>query len=154
MPPKTAEGDSLLLRVTTAAGAVVHESAIQLGTEQPAALPRPASGAPRWSDDGNKIVIQGRGFAAVFDRAKGDFDAADPRHACAVLSFPTIHVTRYDFGDLNGPNSPPYAVFPGPASRSFEAARKHCRPRRAVRRWLYGHSPPGAFRAPVLMPPR
>jgi hypothetical protein len=37
-----------------------------------------------------------------------------------VLSFPTVHVTRYDFGDLNGPNSPPYTVFPEAASRRFE----------------------------------
>ena len=56
----------------------------------------------------------------MFDRAKGDFDPADPRHTCAVHSFPTLHVTRYDFGDLNGPNSPPYAVFPDAKTRHFE----------------------------------
>ena len=88
--------------------------------KRPPPLPRPASGAPRWSDDGRKIVIQGKGFAAVFDRAKGDFDSADPRHTCAVKAFPAVHVTRYDFGDLNGPNSPPYAVFPDAKTRRFE----------------------------------
>ena len=86
-----------------------------------ASAPALPPGAPRWSDDGNKIIIQGKGFAAVFDRAKGDFDPADPRHTCAVNSFPTIHVTRYDFGDLNGPNSPPYAVFPDAKTRRFES---------------------------------
>lgn len=121
LPSGTAEGDSLSLRVTSASGAVINESVVQLGSEKPVILPRPASGAPHCSDDGNKIVIQGKGFAAVFDRARGDFDPVDPRHTCAVKSFPTIHVTRYDFGDLNGPNSPPYAVFPDAKTRQFES---------------------------------
>ena len=121
LPSGTAAGEGIALRVTSASGAVINESLIHLGTEKPAALPRPASGAPRWSDDGRKIVIQGKGFAAVFDREKGDFDSTDPRHTCPVISFPTIHVTRYDFGDLNGPNSPPYAVFPDAKTRRFES---------------------------------
>jgi hypothetical protein len=108
VPVGTAEGDDLSLRVTAALGAVVNESVVHLGQKRAAPLPRPASGVPRWSDDGRRIVIQGRGFAAVFDRAKGDFDPTDPR------------VTRYDFGDLNGPNSPPYAVFPDAKTRRFE----------------------------------
>ncbi len=29
-------------------------------------------------------------------------------------------MTRYDFGDLNGPKSPPYAVFPDAKTRRFE----------------------------------
>jgi beta-galactosidase len=120
LPPGTAEGDALTLRVKSASGTVINESLIQLGAEKLAALPKPASGSPRWSDDGRKIVIQGHGFGAVFDRAKGDFDTADPRHKCAVNSFPTLHVTRYDFGDLNGPNSPPYAAFPDAKTRRFE----------------------------------
>ena len=57
----------------------------------------------------------------MFDRVKGDFDPTDPRHTCAVNSFPTIHVTRYDFGDLNGPNSPPYAVFPDARTRRVDS---------------------------------
>jgi beta-galactosidase len=117
LPASAAPGDSLLLRVTSPAGIVINESAIQLGPEKPATLPCPASGAPRWTDDGDKIVVQGNGFGMVFDRSKGDFDPADPRHHCAVNSFPTVHVTRYDFGDLNGPNSPPYAVFPDAKTR-------------------------------------
>ena len=121
VPSGTAEGDHLSLRVAGASGTVISESVIQLGSEKPVSLPQPTSGAPRWSDDGHKIVIQGKGFAAVFDRAKGDFDPADPRHTCAVSSFPTLHVTRYDFGDLNGPKSPPYAVFPDAKTRRLES---------------------------------
>jgi hypothetical protein len=117
LPPKTVEGDNISLRVTSASGTLIDESLIQLGSGKPAVLPRPASGAPQWSDDGQKVIIQGKGFAVVFDRAKGDFDPTDPRHTCAVKSFPAIHVTRYDFGDLNGPNSPPYAVIPDAKSR-------------------------------------
>ncbi|HOX59139.1 MAG TPA: glycoside hydrolase family 2 TIM barrel-domain containing protein [Candidatus Paceibacterota bacterium] len=120
VPGGTVEGDSLLLRVKAASGRLIHESAVQLGQAKPVPLPGPASGAPCWSDDGSTIVIQGKGYSAVFDRAKGDFDPADPRHNCAARSFPTLHVTRYDFGDLNGPNSPPYAVFPDAKTRRFE----------------------------------
>jgi beta-galactosidase len=120
VPPGTAEGDNLSLRVASGSGTVIDESVLHLGTENPVILPGPFSGAPRWSDDGHKILIQGKGFAAVFDRAKGDFDPTDPRHKCAANSFPTIHVTRYDFGDLNGPNSPPYAVFPDAKTRHVE----------------------------------
>jgi hypothetical protein len=57
----------------------------------------------------------------VLDRAKGDFEAYDPRHRCAVVSFPSLHLTRYDFGDLNGPNSPSYAVFPDRQTRRVES---------------------------------
>jgi hypothetical protein len=117
----TSEGDSISLRVTDASGTLIDDAVIHLGNEKPTTLPEPSTGAPRWTDDGNKIVIQGNGFGIVFDRAKGDFDPADPRHTCAVISFPTIHVTRYDFGDLNGPNSPPYAVFPDAKTRRFQS---------------------------------
>ena len=105
LPRGTAEGDDLFLRVTAASGVVVNESVLRLGRDKVAAPPRPASGAPRWSDDGNKLVIEGKGFAAVFDRAKGDFDPADARHRCALRSFPTIHVTRYEFGPFRSPKS-------------------------------------------------
>jgi beta-galactosidase len=121
LPPGTAEGDDLRLQVTAPSGTVVSESVIQLGKKATAALLRPTSGVPSWSDDGHKIVIQGDNFGMVFDRAKGDFDPADLRHTSAVISFPAIHVTRYDFGDLNGPNSPPYAVFPDAKTRRVES---------------------------------
>jgi beta-galactosidase len=120
VPSGTTGGDDLLLRVTAPSGTVIDESVIRLGTEKPVVVARPLPGAPRWREEGQKILIQGQGFAAVFDRAKGDFDAQDPRHTCAVRAFPTLHVTRYDFGDLNGPKSPPYAVFPDAKTRRLE----------------------------------
>jgi hypothetical protein len=120
VPAGTREGDELHLRVTAASGVSLTEAVVSLGKEKLLALPRPGAGPPRWSDDGDKVVVEGRGFTAVFSRSRGDFDPADPRHTCPVISFPRPHVTRYDFGDLNGPNAPPYAVFPDAATRKFE----------------------------------
>ncbi len=120
IPPGAVEGDTIRLRVTNPSGLLIDESIVWLGKEKNETLPKPSSGSPRWSEESGRIVIQGEGFTAVFDRAKGDFDPADPRHACAVSSFPAVHVTRYDFGDLNGPNSPPYAVFPDVKTRQVE----------------------------------
>jgi hypothetical protein len=120
IPRGTTSGEKLLLRVTGQQGAIIHESSIQLGEEKLTPSLKPFDGAPQWSEDGNKIIIQGQNFSAVFDRTKGDFDSSDSRHRCAVQAFPTLHLTRYDFGDLNGPNSPPYAVFPDAKTRRFE----------------------------------
>lgn len=120
IPRGTAPGEKILLHVTDQRGLIVHESSIQLGEAKPIPSLKPLAGAPQWTEDGNKIIIQGQNFSAVFDRTKGDFDSHDPRHRCAVQAFPTLHLTRYDFGDLNGPNSPPYAVFPDAKTRRFE----------------------------------
>ena len=120
VPKGTAEGDEIALRVATASGVVVDETVIYLGAEKKNRLPQPTSGAPHWVNEGQKVVIQGDGFNLVFDRSKGDFDPSDVRHTSAVISFPSMHVTRYDFGDLNGPNSPNYAVFPEAQTRRFE----------------------------------
>ena len=103
-------------------GRVVEECAIQLGPHWMRNTTKPQSRPPHLVDDGNKIVVQCDAFGLVFDKAKGDFDTADGRHTAAVVSFPSPHVTRYDFGDLNGPNSPPYAVFPEASTRQFERA--------------------------------
>jgi beta-galactosidase len=120
VPKGTVEGDEIVLHVTNAAGVVVEETAIQLGSEKKNTIPQLTSERPQWVDDGQKLVVQGRGFGLVFDRRKGDFDSTDARHSSAVTSFPSVHVTRYDFGDLNGPNSPNYAVFPEAQTRHFE----------------------------------
>ncbi len=115
------EGDQIHLRVTSSAGVIIDETCVQLGNRKSPPPPIPNSGAPNWAETDGKIVIKGNGFGMVLDRARGDFDAADPRHTCAVTSFPTLHVSRYDFGDLNGPKSPPYAVFPDANTRRVEA---------------------------------
>jgi beta-galactosidase/beta-glucuronidase len=119
IPAKTGAGEHLLLRVTSKSGTVINESSIQLGEAQSVPIPALA-GAPQWHEEGNKIIIEGKKFSAVFDRSTGDFDPTDSRHKIAVQSFPALHLTRYDFGDLNGPNSPPYAVFPNTKTRRVE----------------------------------
>jgi hypothetical protein len=118
--PGTAAGDQVRLRVTSPSGVLLDESSLWLGQERTEPLPLPVSGPPRWRDEGDKLLIQGDAFALVFDRASGDFAPGDARHHCAATSFPRVHVTRYDFGDMNGPHSPPYAVFPDPKTRHFE----------------------------------
>jgi beta-galactosidase len=120
VPSGTTAGDQLSLRVAAASGVLIDESSIQLGNKKTASPSMPTSGPPQVRSEASKVIIQGRNFGIVFDETKSDFAPGDPRHTCAVISFPTIHVTRYDFGDLNGPNSPPYAVFPEAGSRRLE----------------------------------
>jgi beta-galactosidase len=120
LPRGTAEGDPVALRVTTPAGALIEETVVQLGKERPTTLPRPSSGPLHQQEEQNLLVLQGKGFAVVFDRTKGEFVPTDPRHKCAAIAFPAPHVTRYDFGDLNGPKSPPYAIFPQASTRQVE----------------------------------
>src|SRR5208337_450247 len=70
--------------------------------------------------DGRLITIEGRGFSLVLDRTTGDFAAADPRHHAPVATFPSLHVTRHDFGDLE-PKKPHYAEFPDAKTRVIES---------------------------------
>ena len=121
LPAGVVEGDEIRLHVTSPAGAIIEETAIQLGEKKIAALPIPSAGTPDWTNAADKIVVMGKGFGIVLDKVKGDFDASDKRHTCAAISFPNMHVTRYDFGDLNGPKSPPYAVFPEAKTRHVES---------------------------------
>ena len=126
IPAGTPEGSMLLMRVTRDGGEIVNAT-ILLGKRKPAALPKPHAGAPKWSDDGKAITVQGKGYSFVLDRATGDFDAANPEHKCPLVSFPALHVTRHDFGDLNR-DKPPYAVFPDAKTRVVEGVAVTERP--------------------------
>ena len=66
------------------------------------------------------IAVEGKGFALVLDRATGDFDAANSKHKAPFATFPALHVTRHDFGDLDR-NKPPYAEFPDAKTRVVES---------------------------------
>src|SRR5690606_1923362 len=68
IPEKTASGEKLFLRVTFKDGTVINESSIQLGEPQSAPTIPALSGAPQWREEGNKIIIEGKRFSAVFDR--------------------------------------------------------------------------------------
>jgi hypothetical protein len=118
IPKGTPEGSTLLVHAINGGAEIVNAS-LSLGMRKPAPLPQPQAGAPKWSDDGKLIDIEGRGFSLVLDRATGDFDAASSKHKAPFASFPALHVTRHDFGDLNG-KKPPYAEFPDAKTRVVE----------------------------------
>jgi len=127
VPADTRPGQRLVLRCSDRAGRLVSAAAIALGEPEPVVVPRPRAGAPEWHDDGGKISLHGKGFALVFDRARAALDPQDPAHAAALVEAPALHLTRYDFGDLAGPKSEPYAVLPEPGTRVVEAVdvREH-----------------------------
>ncbi len=119
VPQGTKEGDRLTIRVTRG-DALVTVYDVTLGKKQQAAVPRPAGGAPDWTDDRKAILIEGNGYSLAIDRRTGQIDASNPKHKTAIKSYPALHVTRHDYGDLNGPKSPPYAVFPDAKTRVVE----------------------------------
>jgi hypothetical protein len=123
IPPGTPEGATLLVRVTNAGREIVNAT-LALGSRHAVSLPEPQADAPQWTDDGQHITIEGRGFSLVLDRATGNFEAANPRHQAPLKTFPSLHVTRHDFGDLAGyqkeKNKLPYAVFPDARTRVIE----------------------------------
>jgi beta-galactosidase len=115
----TPEGATLLVRAMNGRSEIVNAT-LSLGKRKPAPLPQPQAGAPKWSDDGKLITIVGRGFSLVLDRASGDFDATNPKHKAPMATFPALHVTRHDFGDLNS-KKPPYGEFPDAKTRVVES---------------------------------
>ncbi|MHB8866599.1 MAG: glycoside hydrolase family 2 protein [Pirellulaceae bacterium] len=120
MLPPDSSGQRLRLEVHAADGRLVNIASIELGPPPAHHLPQPHAGAPRIIEDGSTVVIQGRDFALVFDRQRGELVADDPRHQSACVRFPQPHLTRYDFGDLAGPHGKPYAVFPEEEKRVVE----------------------------------
>lgn len=119
VPAGTNAGDRITMS-TTNGHELINTLDIHLGKPKSIALPQPSAGTPNWHDDGTKTMIAGDGFSLVLDRARGDFDASDPSHKAPIMSFPILHLTRHDYGDLNGPNSPPYAVLPDAKTRVVE----------------------------------
>jgi beta-galactosidase len=117
--PGTPEGAILPIRVMNGSHEIVNAT-LTLGQPMPAPLRQPQAGVPKWSDDVRLITIEGRRFSLVLDRTTGDFDAANPRHRAPVISFPSLHVTRHDFGDLDR-KKPPYAEFPDVKTRVVES---------------------------------
>lgn len=120
VPSSAKEGDKVLLRVLGANGDLVNALKVTLGHALAPSVPQPGAAAMKVSEEGRKRIIEGHGFSLVFDADRGDFVTSDPRHTIAALHFPSVHVTRFDFGDLAGPKSPPYAVFPDADTRKTE----------------------------------
>jgi hypothetical protein len=118
IPRGTPEGSTLLLRVIKDGKETVNAT-LSLGQPKPVPLPQPQAGAPKWTDNGKTILIKGKAFSLVLDRTTGDFDAANPDHRAPFLRFPSLHLTRHDYGDLNN-SAPPYAEFPDAKTRVVE----------------------------------
>jgi beta-galactosidase len=115
----TPEGSTLLVRAINGSGEIVNAT-LSLGKRQPSPLPQPQAGAPKWNDDGKLITIESSGFSLVLNRETGDFDAANPKHKAPIATFPSLHVTRHDFGDLDRKKLP-YDQFPDAKTRVVES---------------------------------
>lgn len=111
----TPDGSTLLVRAIDGGREVVNAT-LCLGEQKPVPLTNPQAGAPKWTDHGKLIIVDGNGFSLALDRSKGDFDSASPKHRAPILTFPAVYVTRHDYGDL-APKAPPYAEFPDAKTR-------------------------------------
>lgn len=116
---RDSQGATLLIRVMNGGSEVVNAT-LTLGQRQPAPLPQPEAGVPKWSDDGKVIIIEGRGFSLALDRTRGDFDVSNPKHDAPLAAFPSLHLTRHDFGDLDRKKAP-YAALPDPMTRVVQS---------------------------------
>jgi beta-galactosidase len=119
VPHGTARGEILLVRVMRRSNEIVNAT-LTLGKPTPLPFPQSQAGPPKWTDDTRLIIIEGTGFSLVFDRATADFDASNPRHHAPMVHFPSLHLTRHDYGDLDQ-KKPPYATFPDGTTRKIEA---------------------------------
>jgi hypothetical protein len=118
--PKGARvGSTVLLRVKNGTNEIVNAT-LSLGKCEPVPLPLPHTGAPKWAENGKTIVVKGKGFSLVLNRTTGDFDAANPKHHAPIMHFPSLHVTRHDYGDLDS-KKPAYAEFPAAKTRVVES---------------------------------
>ena len=124
IPQGTPEGATMLVRVVKGSSHEISNATLSLGQPPTAPLHQPQAGAPVWSEGGGRITIVGLGFSLVVDRATGNFDAANPKHKAPIITFPALHLTRHDFGDLadyqKDKNKLPYAEFPDAKKRVVE----------------------------------
>lgn len=121
LPVGVEAGGDLVIRVNDRRGRLVNAAALALGERRANPVPRPKAGAPQWTDDGRIVTIKGKDFTLVFDKQTGDLDPANGAHRAPILQFPSLHLTRYDFGDLAGPKAEPYEVLPNAGSRMVES---------------------------------
>ncbi|MBM3501322.1 MAG: hypothetical protein FJX74_21935 [Armatimonadetes bacterium] len=120
LPPGTEAGSELTVEARTEEGEPIAVAVVTLGERPSQALPEPQAGPPSVTREGDRAIVAGEGFTLVLDTRTGTLDVSDPRHAAPMTAFPTVHLTRFDFGDLGGPNALPYAVLPDPATRVVE----------------------------------
>ena len=118
--PREAPGTPVEIRVVDRSGTLVTAAAIPVGHAPDRNLAQPGSGPLKVERDGPRAVLTGDGFSLVVDMARGEFVVGDSRHNIPLRHFPVPHLTRYDFGDLAGPDAKPYTVLPDLKTRRFE----------------------------------
>lgn len=121
LPEKVTAGDMMEIRVTDASSRLVNAGVIQIGESAMADTAQPKAGPPDWTEKNGRLLVSGKGFALAFDKKTGNLDPASADHKAAIMQFPSLHLTRYDFGDLAGPNAEPYEILPRPGSRVVDA---------------------------------
>jgi hypothetical protein len=120
LPSGTEPGSELRVDVHDGRDELVTTAVITLGDRLAARLPRPTAGPPTVTRDAHLALIGGEGFTLVLNTQTGALETSDPRHSAPVTAFPSVHFTRFDFGDLGGPNALSYAVLPDAATRVVE----------------------------------
>ncbi|MHB1456294.1 MAG: glycoside hydrolase family 2 TIM barrel-domain containing protein [Armatimonadota bacterium] len=121
IPKGTPAGARMTLEISDSKGRLINRPEITLGEGTTNAVPQPGAGHPKWSDDGKTVMIEGTGYALVLDKSKGELDTSDPRHRAPIMGLPSLHVTRYDPGDLQGDHGKPYAIYPDAKTRVVES---------------------------------
>ncbi len=117
VPRGSRRGQVLQIEARGRGGDLVTIAAIVLGEREHHEAPAPDAGCPRLTDEGSAFRIEGDGFVFVVDKTRGKL--ADGS-VSALVSLPTLHLTRFDFGDLAGPNAAPYEVLPQRETRQVE----------------------------------
>jgi len=118
VPPGSRPGQVLEIEVRDHDGALVTVAAITLGKRERHRLPEPSAGAPSLVDEGGTIRIEGDGFTLVVDGATGELLDGS---VSALAALPSLHLTRFDFGDLAGATAIPYEVLPKRETRKVES---------------------------------
>lgn len=121
VPDGATQGDSIRLRIWDPSGRMVNDLLVALGSRKPEPIPQPTAGAPKVTEQADSFLVEGSGFALVIDKKTGNLNPADPRHKSPLRSLPTVHATRFDFGDLGGPKAIPYALLPDEKTRKVES---------------------------------
>ena len=121
IPKGTPTGAKMTLEITDSKGRLINRPEITLGEGTPYIVPQPNAGIPEWTDDGKTVIIEGTRYTLVLDKSKGELETSDQRYKAPIIGFPSLHVTRFDPGDLQGDHGKPYAIYPDAKTRVVDS---------------------------------
>jgi hypothetical protein len=121
LPGGTPMGSLLVLRFFDTAGRLITAHGIALGAAPLRALPQPGAGCPAFHDDGRMVIITGKKFRLVFDRASGDFRRQDGGNVPGLIRFPKLFVSRQESKNVFNPGGLPYAQYPDASTRMIDS---------------------------------